>query len=286
MLHALLIALATLSQAPVEPSAPSPSPPPMLAAPGAAPSGAPAAPQAETQLAEQLQVVAVQARQTGTPAMDDSLKPFQATLKKLPFDKFDLVYQHEQAAPYGVPTVFPINDQYSVEAALRGSNSQGMVDLEVQVKLQQGQQSLVALRAAGSVPRSRPVILRGLELPEGELLIFLTLKQSDQQQKKDQQQQQQQQQDQQEQQNEQDDKDKKQDQTQEQQDDQQQQMAQNQANPEKEQEEQEQEAKEPSQEQMQNIEAILESLREVDRKEQKSQAANRRERVVVSGDWW
>lgn len=250
-------------------------------------------PEAETQLAETVQVVAVQARQTGTPASDPSLKPFQAALKKLPYDTFDLIYQHEQSAQYGAPSIFPLNDTYTAIATLKGSSSQGQVEIELSVKVKQEQQELDALRATGTIPRGQPVILRGMELPEGELIVLLTVKQPEQdKQQQDKQQQQQQQDEQQQQQNEQqqqqnEQEQQNQDKPQKPDKDQnnQQQMAQNQ--PEQQQEDQQsQQMKEPSQEQMQNIEAILESLRETDRKEQKNQVQDKRQRVVVSGDWW
>ena len=47
----------------------------------------------------------------------------------------------------------------------------------------------------------------------------------------------------------------------------------------------EQEQDEVNPDELQNIEALLESLREQDRREQKD-AQNRRQRVIVSGDWW
>ncbi|MBI2435942.1 MAG: hypothetical protein HYV26_24060 [Candidatus Hydrogenedentes bacterium] len=224
---------------------------------------------------ELVEVVGVQARQTGQPSSDPSLKPYAGTLKKLPYDTFSQIYQFEQPAPYDTRVQFPLGDDYQTHVTLRSSAEQNAVGVAIEIETKDGGQALNAVEASGTAVRGKPLIFRGLELSEGELIVLVTIKQPDQDQSQQQNQggQQGAQEEQEEQQKQQEPQEQNQEQEAQSQDQEQQEDA------------QQNESQQPSEEQLQNIEAILQSLREIDRKEQK-QSQNRRERVIVSGDWW
>ena len=277
-MSALFLLLATALAQPFAPPATPPLSPPLAPGQGAPTPG---------EHTEMIEVVAIKARQTGVPEIDPSLREAEPLLRNLLFDTFELVFREEKPVELGAFGLFPLNDSYLLQVVLGPQLSQQEVGLEVAVLLVTGQQPVNALRASGQVPRGRALVFRGLELPEGELVVLVSVKPPENQDQQDQQQQSaaaQQQEQQQQQQEEQDENQQSEDE--ESQEEQEQPMAQSQPqDQDEEQDAQEQEREQPSPEELQNIEALLESLREQDRREQQD-AQNRRQRVIVTGDWW
>lgn len=217
--------------------------------------------------AERVAVVAIQASQTGEASMDPALNRLEQALADLPYDTFEELLSGEQPVHSGYATAFPISETYGLTVAItqRDENAVGIV---VQVQTEQHGQPVNAVLAQGLVPRGQPLLFRGLEHGDGELVLLLTVRPPDQQQ------------------GEQEsgpESEADDDADEQREDEQQDQMEMERPEPHDAQDQPQ--PQDLSEDDMQNVEAILQSLLEQDRREQE-EMHNRRSRVTIRGPWW
>lgn len=126
---------------------------------------------------EVFEIVAFEALDTDTPGADAALRPLSGLLDRMPQNTFRVVAQREAEAPMGLETEIPINDVYSVHVLPLGHDEDGQLELQTRVTMRQAGRPLNALVAEGRTRPGRALLLRGLELPGGELAIALRLRQ-------------------------------------------------------------------------------------------------------------
>jgi hypothetical protein len=248
-----------------------------------------AAPSAGTQAPTILKVIALVGSGEGQAAQQIpvELQPMQALLKELPFGRFRVEHQQEIPIEVGAAAVVSINPTYTLTLLPEEETEDNQYVVDLKIATPDG---VSALTARGKIPVQKPVVMRGLDAEDGELIVAMILtregggqgqneeKDEGEEQEDEEQQKQEQEPDpgEQEPQDPQDQKQEPQPDQGEQQDQQQQEQSDQQQDP----QEQPQEAHKPE-----NIEAILQHLEQMDRREQRELIQQKDARKIL-GEWW
>lgn len=250
----------------------------VLAQPWAPPSpGAPAIPDNDSELIE-LTALRASTEGHGRKSIDPALRGLSAIIETLPFDSFAPIAKEQKEAPYGRETLIPINGDYTLYIKpLERDREAGLVRLDARIVMLREGRSINALNTRAEAAIGQPLLFRGLELPNGELVIIMRLAQQDNESQGG---------------GEASTQEPPEEQDQQEQQEEPPEEQQEENPPEDQQNEDSPPAPEsaemkPDEEKqdMQNIEAILQSLEEMDRREQQD-LRNRRDHIDVRKGWW
>lgn len=238
--------------------------------------------------AEEYEIVEMKALRASNEGMaqkeiDPALRGLAPVLEALPFDRFSPIAEETKEAPYGRETLIPINSEYTLSIRPIERNAKdGLVLLEARIIMSREGRKINALSTRAEAATGQPLLFRGLELNNGELVVVMRLAQQD------------------------DGSQGSGESTAQDQEKPEQQEAQEQEEQETPPEEQQEEtqpgeeendqapppavepketAPEDEKQDMQNIEALLQSLEEMDRREQQ-ELRNQRDHIDVRKGWW
>lgn len=130
-------------------------------------------PGVDTDEGQTIEIVAVHGLTTGQPSTDPALRPLARLLESMPHDTFRLLTQQTAKAPMMQETEIVINDEYSVHVLPLGHDEEQQLELQTRVTQRRGGRAINALVAEGKARPGRALLLRGLEMPGGELGIVL-----------------------------------------------------------------------------------------------------------------
>jgi hypothetical protein len=111
----------------------------------------------------------------GQKVFDPTLSSLEEYLEKLPYDTFRETGFHELEAPYGADASVDLGHGYTFHGTPKAQTESGEVLFDARIELAEGESSLRALEVAGRAARGHGVVFRGLALPQGELIVVMSV---------------------------------------------------------------------------------------------------------------
>ncbi len=126
---------------------------------------------------EVVRVLAIQARTVeGAPRhLDASLEEVRALLEKVPGNHFTEAGYFELEAQYGQDAVADLGGGYAFSFRPSEMTELGEILFECHIDLKEGDETLEALRVTGKAARGHGAVFRGLKLPDGELVVVMSI---------------------------------------------------------------------------------------------------------------
>jgi hypothetical protein len=130
---------------------------------------------------EVVRVLAIQARTVeGAPRyLDASLEVVRELLEKVPGNQFTEMGFFELEAHYGRDAVADLGGGYTLSFQPSELTELDEILFECHIDLTEGGRTVEALRVTGKAARGQGAVFRGLTLPEGELVVVMSLAQAE-----------------------------------------------------------------------------------------------------------
>lgn len=126
---------------------------------------------------EVVRVLAIQARTVeGAPRyLDASLEVVRELLEKVPGNQFTEMGFFELEAHYGRDAVADLGGSYTLSFQPSELTELDEILFECHIDLTEGGRTVEALRVTGKAARGQGAVFRGLTLPEGELVVVMSI---------------------------------------------------------------------------------------------------------------
>lgn len=135
----------------------------------------------ETASPETVRVLAIEARQVdGAPRhLDASLSGLGELLEKVPGNQFTEKSYIELEAHFGQETVADLGGGYAFGFTASDVTELGEIEFACHIDLTEGDRTVEALRVTGKAVRGQGAVFRGLTLPQGELVVVMSIARAD-----------------------------------------------------------------------------------------------------------